>query len=67
MDLCDNANIIDKQCPVKAGVVTVAKEIAIPNEIPPGRYVVTAEASNVEKSGDAKTITCMKGEIVFSI
>ncbi|QLQ80303.1 hypothetical protein HG537_0D03040 [Torulaspora globosa] len=63
-DLCETLeeNKVDGlTCPLAAGPYSVVKEIEIPAEVPPGKYVVLARAYNV----DDELITCLTGEIVF--
>ncbi|VEU19361.1 DEKNAAC100006 [Brettanomyces naardenensis] len=60
-DLCDELPNVDLQCPIKKGPHTIEKEVAIPNEVPPGKYVVIARAYT--KNDDL--ITCLTGEVEF--
>lgn len=63
-DLCETLeenNVDNLTCPLKAGLYSVVKEVEIPAEVPPGKYVVLARAYNV----DDELITCLTGEIVL--
>lgn len=63
-DLCETLEDNDVgglTCPLSAGHYSVQKEVEIPAEVPPGKYVVLARAYNV----DDELITCLTGEIVF--
>lgn len=63
-DLCETLeenDVGELSCPLEAGLYNVVKEVEIPAEVPPGRYVVLARAYNV----DDELITCLTGEIVF--
>ncbi|QLL34384.1 hypothetical protein HG536_0G02450 [Torulaspora globosa] len=63
-DLCETLeenNVDGLTCPLTAGLYNVVKEVEIPAEVPPGKYVVLARAYNV----DDELITCLTGEIVF--
>lgn len=63
-DLCETLednDVGDLTCPLAAGLYSVQKEVEIPAEVPPGKYVVIARAYNV----DDELITCLTGEIVF--
>jgi len=51
---------VDLACPVE-GAQKILKEVEIPEMIPGGMYVVTAEAYTAE----GEEITCLKGSIVF--
>ncbi|KAI5855966.1 putative Phosphatidylglycerol/phosphatidylinositol transfer protein [Tricharina praecox] len=62
-DICDNLNQVDLECPVKAGKLTLTKAIDIPNQIPPGTYVVTANAY----MGDGRPILCVQGAVRFTL
>jgi len=64
-DLCDNANVIGKECPLEKGQLNILKEVAIPREVPPGKYAVTAEAVTKDEAEGGKKITCLKGDIQF--
>lgn len=57
--------MIDDECPIQAGDVSITKEVAIPSAVPPGAYTVTVEVFNKDEAGEKKTITCMTGDIGF--
>lgn len=63
-DLCETLEDNDVDgltCPLAAGRYSIKKEVEIPAEVPPGKYVVLARAYNV----DDQLISCLTGEIVF--
>lgn len=63
-DLCETLeeNDIDGlTCPLKAGEYSLIKEVQIPAEVPPGKYVVVARAYT---AGD-ELISCLTGEVLF--
>lgn len=63
-DLCETLEENDVDgltCPLTAGLYSVVKEVEIPAEVPPGKYVVVARAYNV----DDELITCLTGDITF--
>jgi len=66
-NLCDEAKIVDRKCPLAKGVFNVTTEVAIPKEVPPGTYTVTADVFTDPEAAEEKgcTITCMKGKIDF--
>jgi len=64
-DLCDNAGIIGKECPLEKGALEVLKEVAIPDPIPPGKYVVAADVFTDDEANGGKRITCLTGSIQF--
>lgn len=65
VDLCDNVNMVDKECPLSEGTLEILKDVAIPKEVPPGKYVVTADVYTKAEAEGGKKITCMTGTIVF--
>lgn len=63
-DLCETLEDNDVDgltCPLTAGQYSLVKEVAIPAEVPPGKYVIVARAYNADDS----LITCLTGEVVF--
>jgi hypothetical protein len=63
--LCENANIIDKKCPLEKGAFNVTKEVAIP-KAPPGKYRVTVAAYTKDEADGGKKITCLEGKVTFT-
>ncbi|KAL3233028.1 Phosphatidylglycerol/phosphatidylinositol transfer protein [Nakaseomyces bracarensis] len=64
-DLCEvlEDNDVDGlQCPIQKGKYNkLSKDIDIPQEVPPGKYMVTARAYTAEDD----LITCITGEVYF--
>lgn len=60
-DLCDEIEKVDLTCPIKKGIQKIEKTVEIPNEVPPGRYVVYARAY----TKDDVFITCLTTTIDF--
>jgi hypothetical protein len=60
-DLCEELPNVNMTCPLQKGDYEITKEVAIPNEVPPGKYSVTARAYNY----DDELITCLTGTVEF--
>ncbi|SCV13770.1 Phosphatidylglycerol/phosphatidylinositol transfer protein [Nakaseomyces glabratus] len=64
-DLCEilEDNDVDGlTCPIKKGKYdNLSKDVDIPQEVPPGKYLVTARAY----TNDDDLITCITGEVYF--
>ncbi|GAV52230.1 hypothetical protein ZYGR_0AG02210 [Zygosaccharomyces rouxii] len=63
-DLCEQLeehDVDDLKCPVKPGTYTLKKEVSIPAEVPPGRYVFVVRAYTY----DDELISCITGEVLF--
>ncbi|GMM31129.1 sterol transporter [Martiniozyma asiatica (nom. inval.)] len=60
-DLCEELPNVEMECPVEKGDYQLTKEVAIPKEVPPGKYVVTARAY----TKDDELITCLTGTVEF--
>jgi hypothetical protein len=60
-DLCDEIENVGLECPIKKGPQTIQKEVQIPNEVPPGRYIVYARAY----TKDDEFITCLTATVDF--
>ncbi|EGV62792.1 hypothetical protein CANTEDRAFT_115597 [Yamadazyma tenuis ATCC 10573] len=43
-DICEEISAVDLECPIAAGQHIIIKEVEIPSEVPPGKYIVTARA-----------------------
>ncbi|ODQ79763.1 hypothetical protein BABINDRAFT_161463 [Babjeviella inositovora NRRL Y-12698] len=62
-DLCEQIGEVDMECPLKAGEYTIIKQVAIPDQVPPGKYVVNARAFTEEDD----YITCLSATVVFPV
>ncbi|CDH12642.1 related to Phosphatidylglycerol/phosphatidylinositol transfer protein [Zygosaccharomyces bailii ISA1307] len=63
-DLCetlDENDVEGLKCPVQPGVYNLEKEVSIPAEVPPGKYVFVARAYTVADD----LISCVTGEVFF--
>lgn len=60
-DLCEEITKVDLECPIKKGPQVIQKEVEIPNEVPPGKYIVNARAY----TKDDVFITCLTATIEF--
>ncbi|KAF3989169.1 hypothetical protein FT663_03616 [Candidozyma haemuli var. vulneris] len=60
-DLCDEVHNVDLECPIKKGAQTISKSVAIPEEVPPGKYLVVARAYSKEDV----LITCLTASVEF--
>ncbi|CAH2355417.1 phosphatidylglycerol/phosphatidylinositol transfer protein [[Candida] railenensis] len=60
-DLCEEISKVDLECPIKKGKQTITKEVEIPNEVPPGKYIINAKAF----TKDDKFITCLTAVVDF--
>lgn len=63
VDLCEQIRSIGLDCPIKAGETTITKSVALPQEIPPGKYTVKADVY----SSDAEPVTCLDAEVHFNL
>ncbi|KAG7662211.1 NPC2 [[Candida] subhashii] len=62
-DLCEEIEKIDVTCPIKDGKQVISKVVEIPEEVPPGRYIVNAKAY----TKDDEYITCLYAIIDFPL
>ena len=62
-DLCEEIVKVDLQCPIKLGKQTITKNVEIPEEVPPGKYLVVARAY----TKDDEYITCLTATIIFPV
>jgi len=62
LDLCDHVKEVELECPIDKGKQTLTKVVNIPREIPPGKYVVRADAW----LPDDTHLTCLTGAVVFT-
>jgi len=62
-DFCEKIEEADVgvACPVEPGPLKITKDADIPNEIPPGKFVVTASLF----TKDDELITCLHAEVQF--
>lgn len=60
-DLCEEITKVDLTCPVADGEQVIVKEVEIPNEVPPGQYIVNARAY----TKDDEFITCLSAVVDF--
>lgn len=60
-DLCEEVHNVDLECPIKKGAQTILKQVAIPEEVPPGKYLVVARAYTKEDV----LITCLTASVEF--
>ncbi|KAF3394582.1 Phosphatidylglycerol/phosphatidylinositol transfer protein [Penicillium rolfsii] len=64
MDLCDQIENVDLNCPLEKGSMVLTKQVDLPKQIPPGRYSVLADVY----TKDEKKVTCLKADnIEFKI
>ena len=61
-DLCDQIGNVDLTCPLEKGKMTLEKSVAIPQQVPKGKYSIMADVKTV----DGEAVTCMESEITFS-
>ncbi|KAK1829005.1 Phosphatidylglycerol/phosphatidylinositol transfer protein [Podospora conica] len=60
-DLCEQIKNVDLECPIEKGKISITKDIALPREIPPGKYIVNADVYSV----DDEHITCLTATVSF--
>ena len=60
-DLCEEIQKVDLECPIKKGPQALLKEVEIPAEVPPGKYIVNARAY----TKDDEFITCLNAVVDF--
>ncbi|SGZ47661.1 CIC11C00000005897 [Sungouiella intermedia] len=60
-DLCEEVTNVDLECPIKEGQQIISKLVEIPNEVPPGKYIVNARAYTKEDV----LITCLSATVEF--
>ena len=59
--ICEEITKVDLECPIEKGKQVIKKEVAIPEEVPPGKYTVIAKAF----TADDEFITCLGAVIEF--
>lgn len=62
LDLCDHVKEVELECPIEQGKLTLTKVVKIPQQIPPGKYTVRADAW----LADDAHLTCLTGAVVFA-
>lgn len=60
-DLCEQVTNVDLECPIYKGEQVISKQVEIPEEVPPGKYMVTARAYTAEDV----LITCLSATVEF--
>lgn len=60
-DLCEQITNVDLECPVKKGEQVISKEVEIPAEVPPGKYLINVRAYTKEDV----LITCLSATVEF--
>lgn len=60
-DLCEEITNVDLECPIKKGEQVISKKVEIPEEVPPGKYLVNARAF----TKDDVLITCLTASVEF--
>lgn len=60
-DLCEQVANVDLECPVKKGEQVISKLVEIPDEVPPGKYIVNARAYTAEDV----LIACLSATVEF--
>jgi len=63
-DLCEQVSNVDLTCPIQKGKITIVKDVELPNEIPPGKYTVLADAYTARP--ESKKIICLEAEVIFT-
>ncbi|KAK0746649.1 ML domain-containing protein [Schizothecium vesticola] len=61
VDLCEQIKNVDLECPIEKGKISITKDIELPKEIPPGKYIVNADVY----SADDEHITCLTATVMF--
>ena len=61
LDLCDTVKNVNLTCPIEKGETKLTKDVAIPKQIPPGKYTVTADVF----TEDERQITCLSASVEF--
>jgi len=60
-DLCEQVHNVDMSCPIKEGKTTVQKDVAIPGQVPSGKYAVVADVYNKND----QPIVCLTANVEF--
>lgn len=60
-DLCEQVTNVDLECPIKKGEQVISKLVEIPEEVPPGKYLVNARAYTAEGA----LIACLSATVEF--
>lgn len=62
-DLCEEIENVDLTCPLDKGKYDLVKTVELPDQVPPGKYVVYARAYTVAD----ELITCITATVVFTV
>lgn len=62
-DLCEEITKVDLECPIERGQQVIRKQVEIPDEVPPGKYIVNAKAY----TKDDEFITCLSATVEFPV
>ena len=63
LDLCEQSEAqVNVSCPIEAGKHTVERTVALPSQIPKGKYTVDGRAY----TADGRSIACLHGVVTFS-
>jgi hypothetical protein len=62
-DLCEQVENIDLKCPVDKGDLDLTKTVTLPEQVPPGKYEVFAQAFTAYD----ELLTCLTAEIEFPV
>lgn len=60
-DLCEQTGNVDLECPIQEGPISLETTVKLPDEIPPGKYIVVARAF----TNDDQPITCLSTTVEF--
>jgi hypothetical protein len=63
LDLCEQTKNVDLECPVKEGHQQLTKHVDLPDEIPPGKYLVIARAF----TPNDELLTCLTASVEFPV
>jgi len=64
-DACEQVGNVDLSCPIEKGKTTVTKQVAIPAQVPAGKYAIFAEVWTSAEA-DKERITCLTAAVTFS-
>ncbi|RUS22186.1 ML domain-containing protein [Endogone sp. FLAS-F59071] len=60
-DLCEQAQQVNRTCPIEEGDFNLIHTVELPKDIPPGKYTVLAKVF----TEDVRQITCLNGVVIF--
>jgi len=61
IDICESIRALNKTCPIKKGDIEISTVVKLPDQVPPGKYWVKANAYT--KANDL--ITCLEADVTF--